>query len=81
MATRKKYQQYIKATGLSELLGELVYIGTQLQMENNMAAEAIVVKEFPFITVLLTETEERMPADRDNIGIRNPEGRNERPVR
>ena len=79
---RTKYKQYIRPSLDTELLGETVLVGTQDQLDNNMCPLALVVKHsHKGIQVKMNDTEEIIPVQLDNLWIRNPEGRNGRPLR
>ena len=81
MAKRKVYQTKIKANIDDLLLGETVWVGTEVQRDAGLLSEGLVVKEHPTIKVILDGMEESIVYHRDSIWIRNPEGRNGRPVR
>jgi len=80
MATRKKYETKIRCNINDEILGDIVWVGSQVQKDNNMLAEGIVVKEHPTVMVKF-DGQEPVTVNRDSIWIRNPQGRNGRPVR
>jgi len=71
----------IKPEQHTELLAEMVWVGTQTQYETNTLAEGLVTKEHPYIMVKLTSLDIQTSYVREDIWIRDPEGIPGRPLR
>jgi len=66
----------VQATETDELLGETVWVKL-----GNTELEGLVIKENPNIIVKLDNIEDTVSYNRNQIWIRNPQGRNGRPVK